>query len=495
MSQTEQQAGGSLQGTAVNGMLWALVERFSVQGVMFVLDLVIARIIGPDSYGLIAMLAIFMAVSQVFIDGGFSNALIQCKERSERDYSTVFWVNVVISLVVYAALFVAAPYIAAFYNQPLLAPITRVYSLNLVLNSLVAVNRTRLMVAVDFKTQSKISFWSAALSGVAGVVMALMGMGVWALVWQAIVLAVLNVLLSVYYVRWLPRHGFSRESFSRLFGFGSKLLAAGLISALYSKLYDMVIGKRFAQGTLGLYSRADKFNQFASSNIGGVLSRVSFPVLSRIQDDDDRLRAAYRKYMQVSALVVFPLIMGLCGVARPLIELLLGSEWMGCVPLLQILSLAYVWDIVILVNLNLIYVKGRSDIVLRLEVIKKSIAIGILLLTLPFGLTVICAGRVVYSLIALYLNTVYTRRLLDYGFLRQMRELLPMILMTAVMTALALSMSMLIDNAALSLVASLVLCPLAYVAMCRLGKVEAYSELLTIIKEKLQHGDSGDKDS
>ncbi len=480
---------GGLKGTAVNGMMWALVERFSVQGVVFLLDLVIARIIGPDSYGLIAMLAIFMAVSQVFIDGGFSNALIQCKDRTERDYSTVFWVNIVISVVVYGTLWIAAPYIASFYNQPLLSPITRVYSLNLVINSLVAVNRTRLMVAVDFKTQSKISFWSAALAGVAGVVMAWMGLGVWALVWQAIVLAVLNVALSLWFVRWLPRHGFSTASFKKLFGFGGKLLAASLISALYSKLYDMVIGKRFDRGALGLYSRADKFNQFASSNIGGVLSRVAFPVLSRIQDDDERLRVAYRKYMQVSALVVFPLIMGLCGVARPLIELLLGDEWMGCVPLLQILSLAYVWDIVILVNLNLIYVKGRSDAVLKLEIVKKCIAIGILLLTLPFGLIVICAGRVVYSLIALYLNTIYTRRLLDYGFITQMRELLPMILMTTVITFVALTLSAAVENAVGSLVASLIVCPILYVAMCKIGKVEAYNELLQIIKNKLQHHD------
>ncbi len=477
-----------LKDKTVNGMLWALVERFSVQGVVFVLDLIIARIIGPDSYGLIAMLAIFMAVSQVFIDGGFSSALIQYKERTEVDYSTAFWINCILSSVVYAGLYFIAPLIADFYNQPLLADITRVYSLCLIINSLVAVNRTRLTIAVDFKTQSKISFWSALLSGTAGVIMAMRGMGVWTLVWQALAQACLNALLTIYYVRWLPMSGISSESFARLFGFGSKMMVSNIISALYSKLYDMIIGKMFSKGALGLYSRADKFNQFASSNIGGILSRVAFPVLSEIQDDDDRLRNAYSRYMQLSALVVFPLIMGLCGVARPLVKLLLGDDWMGCVPLLQILSLAYVWDVVILVNLNLIYVKGRSDLVLRLEIIKKSIALVILCCTLPFGLTVICAGRAVYSLIALYLNTIYTGRLLGYTFVKQMRELSPMIAMTAVITVLALLSGEFIPDSLLSLTVSLVVCPVVYVAMCRCFKVEAFNELLSIIKNKLHGG-------
>ena len=338
--------GNDLKDKTVRGVAWSFVERFSVQGVTFALELIIARLVGPENFGLIAMLAIFMSVSQVFIDGGFSSALIQRQERSEADFSTVFYINIAISLVLYAALFVGAPAIARFFNQPILEPVTRVYSLNLVINSLVAVNKTKLTIAVDFKTQSKISFFSALLSGLFGVSLALMGWGVWALVWQTLVSAVLNVLISFYYVRWFPRAPFSTLSFHRLFAFGSKLLVANLISALYAKIYDLVVGKKFSSGLLGLYSRADKFNQFASSNISGILQRVSFPVLSEIQDDDARLLGAYRQYLQMSALVVFPLIMGLCGIARPLIQLLLGQEWMGCVPLMQILR-KYLYIIII----------------------------------------------------------------------------------------------------------------------------------------------------
>lgn len=475
---------GSLKNKTVNGVIWSFIERFSVQGVVFVLDLVIARIIGPDNYGLIAMLAIFMSISQVFIDGGFSSALIQRKERSEADYSTVFYINLGISILTYLALFFAAPLIADFFEQPILASITRVYSLNLVLNSLVAVNRTKLTIDVDFKTQSKISFFSAVLSGAVGVAMALLGYGVWALVVQTLVLAALNVLFSFYYVRWIPRGGFSKASFKSLFSFGSKLLIANLISAAYTKAYDVVIGKRFDKASLGLFSRADKFNQFASSNISGVLQRVSFPVLSSIQDDDNRLRDAYRKYMQVSALVVFPLILGMCGVARPMIEALLGNEWMGCVTMLQILTFAYLWDCVVMVNLNLIYVKGHSDYVLRLEIIKKSIAFAILAVTLFFDLTVICCGRVVYSLIAFYLNTYYTKKLLNYGFFTQLKELAPILLMSLVVAGIGLAVSYLVENAIWALAISLVICPLAYVLMCSTFKIEAYRELLGILKNK-----------
>ncbi len=242
----------NLKKKTVNGVIWSFVERFSVQGVVFVLDLIIARIIGPDNYGLIALLAIFMTVSQVFIDGGFSSALIQRKSRTEADYSTVFYINLGISIFIYVLLFLAAPLIASFFGQPILSSITRVYSFNLVLNSLVAVNRTKLTIAVDFKTQSKISFYSALLSGIVGVVLALLGYGVWSLVVQALVLAGLNVLLSFYFVRWYPRSRFSTKSFKSLFSFGSKLLIANIISATYSKAYDVVIGKKYDETSLGL---------------------------------------------------------------------------------------------------------------------------------------------------------------------------------------------------------------------------------------------------
>ena len=476
----------NLRDKTVKGVAWSFAERFSVQGVTFLLELIIARLVGPENYGLIAMLAIFMAVSQVFIDGGFSSALIQRQDRNEKDFSTVFYINVGISVITYLLLFFAAPWIASFFNQPILEPITRIYSINLVLNSLVAVHKTKLTIDVNFKTQTKISLLSAVLSGLLGVVLAWLGWGVWALVWQVLAAAVLNVAFSLYFVRWLPRERFSGDSFRKLFAFGSKLLAATLISSLYSRIYDLVIGKRFSSASLGLYSRADKFNQFASTNISGILARVSFPVLSEIQDDDSRLLSVYKKYMQMSALVVFPLILGMCGVARPMIHALLGTEWDGCVTMLQVLCFAYIWDCVIMVNLNLIYVKGHSDYVLKLEIVKKLIAFGILMVTMFYGLLAICVGRVIYSVIALYLNTHYTRRLLNYGFLTQLREIIPFFVMSIVVMGVAMLISALVPRAIVALSVSLVVCPSVYLGMCRIFRIAAFEELLSLIKSKIK---------
>lgn len=469
-----------LKKQTIRGVGWSFAERFSVQGVQFLLDLIIARILTTDDYGLIGMLAIFMSISQVFIDGGFSSALIQKKDRSEDDYSTVFYINLGISVLMYLLLYFCAPYIASFYNQPILTPITRVYSLNLIIYALSAVNKVKLTVNVDFKTQSKISFGAAILSGIVGVFCAVIGLGVWALVVQMILCAVLNVILSFYYVRWWPKLIFSIQSFKNLFSFGSKLLIATLISSVYSNLYNLAIGKKFSSSDLGLYTRGDRFAKFPSVNIANILSRVSFPVLSQIQDDDDRLVNAYSKYIKMSAFVVFPLILGLCGVAKPLVHVLLTDKWLGCVPMLQILCFAYVWDCIILVNLNLLNVKGRSDLVLRLEVMKKSIAFVILFISLFFGLKIICLGRAVYSLIAFYLNTIYTKKILNYGFRSQFKQIFPYLALSIVIVVESLTFSYLVQNSWASLALSLTICPLTYALGCIIFKLDMFYEFMEI---------------
>ncbi len=473
----------SLKSQTVTGVIWSFVERFSIQGVQFVLGIVIARLLSPHDYGLIGMLAVFMAISQVFIDGGFSTALVQKQDRNNADFSTVFYINLSISILCYLLLFFSAPAIATFYDEPILSPVTRIYSLNLILNSLVAVNKTKLLIAVDFKTQSKISFTSAVLSGVIGIWCAFEGYGVWALVSQVISSSIFNVILSFYYVRWFPARLFSLSSFKKLFSFGSKLLVASLISNVYTHLYALLIGKKFSAVSLGYYSRADQFAQFASANVASILSRVSFPVLSQIQDDDERLIRVYRKYIQMSALLVFPLILGLCGVAKPLIILLLTDKWLDSVILLQILCFSYLWNCIVTVNLNLLNVKGRTDLVLRLEIVKKSVAFLILIISMFFDLKGICIGLVVYSMLAFYMNTYYTKKLLNYGFYKQFRELLPYLLLSLIIMCEALFLTSYISNPAISLVASLVVCPLTYIALCYITKLNAFVELLQIIRK------------
>lgn len=475
----------NLRSKATHGVIWSAVERYSVQGVQFLLQLVIARILSPHDYGLIGMLAIFMALSQVFIDGGFSNALIQKKDRNEDDYCTVFYINLGISVFIYIILFICAPFIASFYNQPLLTPITRIYSLNLIINSLVAVNKVRLVVAVDFKTQSKISLGAAVISGIFGIACAYWGMGVWSLVVQMLLNSLLSVILSFYYVKWVPKFIFSLSSFHRLFKFGGKLLIAQIISSIYSNIYNLVIGKQFTSSILGLYSRANHFASFAGTNVSSILQRVSFPVLSDIQDDNERLIAAYKKYIRVSTWATFPIILGLCGVAKPMILVLLTEKWVACVPFIQILCFAVLWDCVTLVNLNLLYVKGRSDLVLKLEIIKKTIAFSILVISMFFNIYVMCIGQAVYSIIALYLNTYYTNKLFNYGFFSQMRELLPQLLLSLVMMGGCLLMSRLIDNSYISLIVSVISGILVYWGGSNMLNLYGYQEISQMIKTRL----------
>lgn len=474
----------NIKSQTIRGVIWSTIERFSMQGVQFLLGIIMARLLTPDDYGLIGMIFVFISISQVFIDGGFTNALIQKQNRSETDFSTVFYINLAISILFYTILYITAPIIAKYYNQPLLTDLTRVYSINLILNSLVAVNRTKLMIAVDFKTQTKISFTAALISGIIGVCCAFIGYGVWSLVIQAIIAAVLNIVFSFYYVKWFPSWTFSYTSFKNLFSFGSKLLIASLISNVYTNLYVLVIGKKFSAHSLGLYTRADHFAQFASSNLGNILSRVSFPVLSQIQDDDVRLIHAYKKYIQMSALIIFPLILGLCGVAKPLIVLLLSEKWIDCVILLQILCFAYLWNCVITINLNLLNVKGRSDLVLKLEIIKKSIAFTILFISIFFDLKAICLGSAIYSLIAFYLNTYYTKKLLNYGFKKQFIEIFPYLIAALIIMFEGLVISYYIANPIVSLCCALIICPITYITICCTFKFDAAMEFLKIIKLK-----------
>lgn len=466
-----------LREKATRGVLWSTIERFSVQGVQFIIGIIMARLLSPHDYGLIGMLAIFMSLSQVFIDGGFSTALIQRQDRSDKDFSTVFFINFSISIVLYLVIFLCAPYIALFFNQPILKDISRVYCFNLIINSLAAVNKTILMINVDFKTQSKISLFSAIISGVAGVYFAYSGYAVWALVIQAIVGAVLNVLLSFVYVKWWPSLVFSIESFRKLFKFGSKVLIATIISELYTNLYSLAIGKRYSSVDLGYYTRANQFTSLVSDNISTVLSRVSLPVLSTIQEDDNRLVAVYRKYILVATFLAFPLILGLCGIAKPLVLLLLTDKWYNAILLMQILSFNYLWNPITKVNLNLLYVKGRSDLILKLEIIKKAIAISILIVTLFFNLKVVCIGLAVYSLIATVLNCHYTDKLLDYGFFKQMRDVGPSLLLSLVVLAEALFFSSVIGNYILSILLSLIVCTLSYIALAFLFQLDALCEI------------------
>lgn len=436
----------TLKKQTITGVFWSGLERFSVQGVTFLVQLVLARLLTPNEYGLIGMLVVFLQIGQVFIDSGFANALIQKKECTPADLATVFYYNLLLSLAIYAILFFTAPFIASFYNQDILIPLLRLLSLTLIINALAIVQKTILIKRVDFRTQTKVSLFSAIISGIIGISLASKSFGVWALCWQQISFSFLQLFFYTLYVHWLPNSKFSKESFIKLFNFGSKLLISSLISVIYKNLYSVVIGKKFTAAELGYYTRAEQFAMFPSNNLGNIIARVAFPIFSKIQDDTPKLCTAYRRIIQYSSYIIFPLMCGLIAIAEPLITVLLTEKWLGIVPLLQILCIDWMLDHLSIINLNLLYVKGRSDWALRLEIIKKIIAIIILIATIPFGLTIMCWGRVLYSIIATIINTHYTRILINLNFFQQMIDIIPYLIGALVMAAIVYGVNLLIST-------------------------------------------------
>jgi O-antigen/teichoic acid export membrane protein len=474
----------SLKDKAVRGVAWNAVNTYSIKGLEFVLAIILARLLSPSDYGLIGMTSIFFAISNVFIDSGFGSALVQKKDRNEDDYCTVFYVNLTVSLFFYVVLFFIAPYVAVFFEQPLLRDLMRVSALTLIINALVATSRNKLYVAVDFKTTTKISITSSVIAGCIALYCAYTGMGVWTFVIQGLVSSIVSSLLLFYFVRWFPRRKFSKSSFNRLFGYGSKILIASLISTIYDNTYNLVIGKRFSSASLGFYTKGSTFASFAGGTSASVLQSVAFPVLTGIQDDYPRLLSAYSRYIKMVAFFVFPLLMGLCGVAKPLVLFLITEKWAPCIIILQILCFACLWDGIIRINLNLLYVTGRSDLVLRLEVIKKSVAFTILFISIFFGIIGMCVGRVIYALAAFYMNTYYTKKILNYDFWTQVKEILPSFLISLSMMGIALLVSSYVTTPIVSLAISLIVCPIYYLSLSYLFRISSLFELRDIVNSR-----------
>ena len=453
----------SLKQKTTKGLFWSSVERFSNQGMSFFFSVILARMLAPSDFGIIAMITIFFAVAQSFVDSGFSNALVRKTDRREEDLSTCFYFNIGVGIVAYIVLFLIAPLVASFYNQPILSPIIRITGLGVVLNSLCVVQQALFTIKIDFKSQAKVTLSATIISGIVGVVLAYQGYGVWALVWQGVVLSLVRMGLLWLMSKWRPTTGFSKSSFNYLFGYGSKLLASGLLDTIYNNIYPIVIGKFYTPAQLGNYSRALSFAQLPSSNITSILQRVTFPVLSTIQDDIPRLQANYRRLLKLSAFIIFPLMTGLAAVAFPLIRVVLTPKWEGCSLYLQIICFALMWYPIHAINLNLLQVKGRSDLFLHLEIIKKIVGVCIMCITIPLGITAMCIGMVASSLISLFINTYYTGKLINIGCLKQMRDLTPIFINSLIMGGIVYFSIQISDNDILQLSLSIIVGVLSYI--------------------------------
>lgn len=472
----------SLKSQAVKGVVWSAVERFSVQGIQFVLSIIIARLVAPSEYGLIAMLGIFLAIAQTFIDSGFSNALIQKKDRTEVDFSTVFYFNIVVSLVVYLILFLSAPYIALFYKEPLLDIITKWVGLNIIISAFSIVQRAKLAIQLDFKTQAKTSLISVVISGACGIVLAYYGYGVWALVIQTLSNNTLNTILLCLFARWKPALIFSGHSFVNLFSFGSKLLLSALLDTIYLNLYTLIIGRKYSATDVGYYNRAYSISQYPSINIMMVICRAIYPLQCQEQDNDKLITLSFIQYLRMSCFIIFPLMIGLAVLSKPLVLLLLTERWLPAARLISILSIAYMWYPVMVVNNQILNVKGRSDYFLKAEVIKKALAVFILVITMQHGLTWLCLGIAFYNVLDIIIIIYFVKKVIVTGYLSQIKSLLPIFFITMLMGIGGALSILFISNPALQLLLGGGTCIVVYWGTSYLFRIKEFTYFVCQIK-------------
>lgn len=415
------------------GVFWSALERFSVQGIHFLMTLVISRYVFPEEYGLIAMLGIFVAIANSFIDCGFYNALVQKQDRTDTDFSTVFYFNTVVALLMYAVLCLISPFIADFYDEPRLELLTKVICLNLVIRAMATVQNAKYAIAMDFKTTSKASMISAIISGLLGVVLAVKGYGAWALVAQTLSGSLIQTGLLWYFSKWMPSIVFSINSFKRLFGFGSKLMISGMLHTIYLNLYTLVIGKFYTPSDVGYYNRANTFSQYPSTNIVGIVNRVYFPALCEKQNDAEAFSDLFHRYLRMACFIIFPMSIWMAALAEPIIITLITDKWIGAIIPVQILSVAFMLYPILLINNQPLQCLNRTDLFLQSEIIKKIAAVLLLLAALNFGLHILCLSVLAYNIFDTLIIIAYTRKVMNTGYRKQARILAPMFLSSVIM--------------------------------------------------------------
>lgn len=477
----------SLKQKAISGILWSSVETFTSSGMQLIFGIFLARILSPKDFGLIGMLTIFMAVSQTFIDSGFTNALIRKKDCTESDLSTVFIFNLAIGAILYGILFISASTIAVFFKEPALKGLLQVLALGLIIESLTIIQRTILTKRVDFKLQTRISVIATIISGSLGVLLAIKGFGVWSLVFMSLARQVINSILLWIWNNWKPVLVFNLEAFRELFTFGSKLLASGLLDTIYRNVYFLVIGKYFSAQELGYYTRADQFKTYPSQGITTIVSRVTYPVLSQMQDDQILLKEGYKKMIKNIMLITFVLMLGMAAIAEPMTVALVGEKWKPSVIYLQMLCFVGMLYPLHALNLNMLNVMGRSDLFLRLEVIKKLLAIPTILIGILFGIKIMIVGMFINSIISYYLNSYWSGKLINYSISEQIKDITPSFILGSVVALAVYLLGYVIHfNCYIQLIIQIILGAILTIGIGESLKMTDYLFLRQVIFEKLR---------
>ncbi|MDM0524866.1 lipopolysaccharide biosynthesis protein [Clostridium perfringens] len=476
----------SLKSKSLSGIFWTFSETVLNQGIQFLIQIFLARLLLPEEFGLIGMITVFIAVSNSIIDSGFTNALIREKNPTQEDYSTVFYFNLLTSVILYIILYILSPQISLFFNQPKLLNILRILAITLIINSFSIIQRTILTKKINFKVQMNINIVSSLVSGIIAVVLAFKGFGVWSLVFRTIIMQTMQSILLCIFNNWKPSLVFSIKSFNKLFSFGWKLLVSGLIDTLYNNLYYLIIGKIYSPVDLGYYTNAQKLRDVAATSISTSVQKVTYPVLSEIQDDKDELINAYRKIIKNSVYITFPIMIGLSSVARPLIMLLFGDNWISSIEYFQILCIAGMLYPLHAINLNILQVKGRSDLYLRLEIIKKVISLILIFIAIfsRLGVIALIWIMVVNSIISFFINSYYSKDIIGYSTIEQIRDILPILFMTIIMGIVTLLFGKIIPfNNLIKLIAQVSLGSVIYISLSCILKIEEFNTMLDIFKK------------
>lgn len=475
----------SLSQQALGGVLWASVEKFGGKIIQFFTTIFLARILVPEDFGVVAMISIFFEVSKILIDSGFSQALIREDHISEEDKTTTFYINLTTAFVLFFILWFSAPWVSQFFDEPILVWMTRFMALTPIFFSVTIIQRAYYSHKINFRTQAIINLIAAVLSGGSAVVLAWYDFGAWAIAAQQVLMAFVTSFLFWGINPWVPKGFIKKESFKKLLGFGSNLMVSGLINVAFNEVYKVIIGRLYSSNLLGLYAQAENIRNVVSHNLINVMVRVTYPSLSKIKSDRKRLKDGYKKILQVISLLIFPAMIGVILVAEPMVIALIGEKWSDSVPILQLLSLVGLIYHLHVINLNILKVIGRSDLILRLSIIKKTgVAIAIII-GLRFGFWGLIMAQVISSYVSLYINMMYTAKLVHYSKLDQLKDVFPILIYSLPMGAVVFSLDLLSYNVEFLRLAVLVISGVfVYGITCLLFKPKPFKEMVYILRPK-----------
>ena len=475
----------SLKTKTLSGLFWSFSNSILNQGIQFVIQIFLARLLLPKEFGLIGMITVFIAISSSIVDSGFQNALVREDEPTQEDYSTVFYFNLATSIALYLILYISAPSISNFFAQPELKNILRVLALTLIINSFGIIQRTILIRKINFRAQTSINIISSVVSGVIAVFLAYKGFGVWSLVFRTLIMQVIQSILLSLANSWKPSLIFSMNSFRKLFGFGWKLLVSGLIDTLYNNLYYLVIGKFYSATDLGYYTNAQKLRDIAGTSISTAVQNVTYPVLSSIKNDYDRLRNVYKKIIRSSVYLNFPIMFGLAIVGKPLILFLFGHNWSNSVAYFQILCIAGMLYPLHAINLNILQVKGRSDLFLKLEIIKKLVGLILVFIAIVsgWGIVGLIWIMVVNSVVSFIINSVYSKDIIDYSTWDQIRDISGIFTITIITGCIAYLVGFILpDSNILKLIVQCLVGAGIYIILSWILKIQEFFDTLKLVK-------------